>query len=976
MEHKEQEVFSEGLEVGSVSVKWTRVLPSGELLTDMVRHDGNPLEKVREILSRYSTTGKVKMVVTGQAAKGFFYLPYRSEAECIERALAYLDLRPDLLLSLGGENFSVITLKDGEIRNILPSSKCAAGTGEFIVQQLQRMGLTLEGGIQESLNGKVVNLAARCSVHCKSDATHKLNKGECSRSDIAKTLINDLGEKVYKMVEATCWQSRSILVIGGLALNKPFVEHLRALFRDSNLAVLPESPYFEAFGASLLAAKLPQEEAVFYSAIHYKAVPEAMHMPPLRGADKFLDYRVKSGQVRKVKEGASYIMGIDAGSTTTKAILFDSLTGTIDASCYLRTHGNPEAAVKNCLQELMRQVSGKRINIVQIAATGSGRGIVAVFFENCPSFNEILAHARAAAQEVPDVDTVFEIGGQDSKYISFLSGIPIDYAMNDGCSAGTGSFLEEAISAGMGISVGDISKKAEDSVKPTAFGERCAAFINTDLRNALQQGAQQEDVIAGLVYSIARNYISRLVGVRAIGDKVLFQGGVALNKSVALAIASLTQRSVVVPSYPELMGCVGSCLMTRDMLDEGSLRPRNYDLKELLQGTMEITGTFQCPACKNKCEIKKIAVRKKEYPFGGLCSRYELKKTRIRSENEGQDWIAGRNQLMFEKYGAETLRQPRGRIGIPLALTTYEFYPFYAKFINELGFDVVLSRNLKEGNRKTLGPICYPCEIAHGAVQDLIQQGVDYIFLPPVFAGAGPEHTGHSYICGNAAITPDLVRIVARIGQDKVLQPSLGFSNELTETSLRQLEKLAANLSMNKGFVRKAGQCAFAHYQSFKTEFEQFKKINVNKILAEPTVILAGRPYVICSSEANLALPRKITSRGYNVITVDMIPDFTNRVMPRDGVWYFTRQIINAIRYAKQFSNLYICLVSCFSCVPDASMYHLFRRELAGEVFCYLEIDSHTAHAGFETRIGAFLDIIELNGRKTPENRSNLKFGG
>nr|WP_092074916.1 acyl-CoA dehydratase activase [Dendrosporobacter quercicolus]NSL49818.1 hypothetical protein [Dendrosporobacter quercicolus DSM 1736]SDN20785.1 CoA-substrate-specific enzyme activase, putative [Dendrosporobacter quercicolus] len=976
MDNITKEVFSEGLEVGSVSVKWTRRMPSGKLLMDMVRHDGNPMEKFLEILSHNATKNKVKLVVTGQAAKEFFNLPYRSESECIERALKHLNLKPDLLLSLGGENFSIITLRDGQIRNIIPSSKCAAGTGEFIVQQFQRMGLTLESGIQESLNGKVVDLATRCSVHCKSDATHKLNKGECSRSDIAKSLINDLGKKVYKMVEAARWQSRSIVVIGGLALNKPFIEHLRELFKDSELKVLNESPCFEALGASLLASELSSEDAVFYSAISCKTVQEPIRMPPLRTAESLLDYRVKSGYVRTVKEGASYIMGVDAGSTTTKAILFNQLKGTIDASCYLRTHGNPETAVKHCLQDLIRQVGEKKINIVQIAVTGSGRGIVSVFFNNCPSFNEILAHARAAVQEVPDVDTVFEIGGQDSKYISFLNGIPIDYAMNDGCSAGTGSFLEESIAVGMSIAVGEISKRAEDSFKPIAFGERCAAFINTDLRSALQQGAPREDVIAGLVYSIIRNYISRLVGVRTVGHRLLFQGGVALNRSVALAIASLTQRKVVVPSYPELMGCVGSCLMAQDMLNEGSLRAKNYDLKELLKGTMEIKGTFRCSACENKCEIKKIEVRNKEYPFGGLCSKYEVKEKQKRLKNEGQDLIAVRNHLMFEKYGAETLRQPRGRIGVPLALTTYEFYPFYAKLINELGFNVVLSSISKEGNSKTLGPICYPCEIAHGGVYDLINQGVDYLFFPHVLAGESPDHHLHSYICGNAAIIPDLIRIASKIDEDKLLQPPIAFSDELKETSLNQIGKLSDKLGMNKGSVLKAGQRALAHYESFRTEFEQFKKKNLNKILAEPTVILAGRPYVICSSEANLALPRKIVSRGYNVITVDMLPNFTDKVISSDGVWYFTRQIINAIHYAKQFPHLFVCLVSCFSCIPDASMYHLFRRELAGEVFCYLEIDSHTAHAGFETRVGAFLDIVELNGRKIPQSPVNFKIGG
>ncbi|BBB93413.1 MAG TPA: acyl-CoA dehydratase activase [Methylomusa anaerophila] len=965
MENITRENFFEGLEIGSVSVKWVRRTSSGKHFMGITRHEGNPKEKVQEIFKLYSTEEKVKMVVTGQAAKEVLDLPYRSETECLEKALAHFALKPDILLSLGGEVFSIYTLKNGRIRNIIPSSKCAAGTGEFIVQQFQRMDLTLESGIQESRKGKLVDLATRCSVYCKSDATHKLNKGECSRSDIAKSLINDLAKKVYKMVELAQWESKSIVVIGGLTLNEPFIEHLGELFKDSELKVLDESPCFEAFGASLFAAGLSPQEAVYYSSIGFKEAIEPYGiLNPLREAEKLLDYRAMGRHSQEIIAGADYIMGIDAGSTTTKAILFNQSRGTVDAGCYLRTHGNPVTAVKNCLQKLIEQVDDKEINVVQIAVTGSGRGIVSVFFENCPSFNEILAHARAAVMEVPDVDTVFEIGGQDSKFISFLKGIPVDYAMNDGCSAGTGSFLEESVSVDMGISVSEISNRAESSLQPVGFGERCAAFINTDLRNALQHGVPQEDVIAGLVYSIIRNYISRIVGVRAVGDKLLFQGGVALNKSVALAIAALTQRKVVVPKYPELMGCVGSCLMAQDMINEGYLLPKTYDLKELFKGTMEVKGTFKCPACENICEIKKIKVRGKEIPFGGLCSKYEVKHRQKQFKNEGQDLTVIRNQMMFEKYGAETLLHPRGTIGIPQALSTFELYPFYAKLINELGFNVVLSKISKEGNSKTRGSICYPCEIAHGAVYDLLNQGVDYIFLPHVVDGGNPDYSLHSYICPSATVIPDLIRIAFNIDSGRLLHPVIGFSDELKETSLKQIQKLGEQLGFNKRNALKIGERAFTHYESYKREFMQFSRENLHEILAEPTVILAGRPYIFGSAEANLALPRKITSRGYNVIPVDMLPQLENKGYYHGNVWRFTQQIENAVAYVKKHPNVYICMVSCFSCVPDASMYHIFRREMAGEIFCYLEIDSQTAHAGFETRVGAFLDIVELKERQ------------
>jgi len=230
-------------------------------------------------------------------------------------------------------------------------------------------------------------------------------------------------------------------------------------------------------------------------------------LKPLNNIGSLLDYRVESNSKTKIIANASYILGIDAGSTTTKAVLFNVEDNSIRASAYLRTLGNPILSVKKCLTNLIEQIGKVSINIIQCSVTGSAREMVSVYLDNCRSFNEILAHARAATEELPNVDTVFEIGGQDSEFISFLKGVPVDYAMNEGCSAGTGSFLEESASVDMGIPMENISDIALKSSHPIAFGKRCAAFINTDLRNALQQGAEQENVVAGLVYSIADSFL-------------------------------------------------------------------------------------------------------------------------------------------------------------------------------------------------------------------------------------------------------------------------------------------------------------------------------------------------------------------------------------------------------------------------------------------------------------------------------------
>ncbi len=955
----------EGLEVGAVSVKWVRRTIDGKATHKIIRHEGKPLEKIKEILFIHETKRLSKIAITGQAAKKFLSLPYYSEVECLERALSHLNIKPDVLISLGGETFSIYPMKDGIIKNIISSSKCAAGTGEFIVQQFQRMGLTIKEGIKASSEGKFTQLATRCSVHCKTDATHKLNKGVCQSADIAKTLIFDLARKVSEMIDLAQWSKDLIVVAGGVSSNSVLIENLRQFLSNSEVLILPESPYLEAFGASLYAAEItnesdfpPYEQWFSDSKIDFDT------HEPLKNNEDLLDYRVKSIKSELV-EGGTYILGIDAGSTTTKAVLYDVQDGIICASSYLRTLGNPIAATKNCLTELIEQIGDKKIRIIQAGSTGSAREMVSVYLDNCRSFNEILTHARAAAEEVPDVDTVFEIGGQDSKFISFLKGIPVDYAMNEGCSAGTGSFLEESASVDMGIDVMKISEIAEKSANPIAFGERCAAFINTDLRNALQQGSNREDVIAGLVYSIADNYISRIVGPRHLGETILFLGGVALNRSVALAMAARSKRKIVVPAYPELMGAFGTALMLKDRLDNGDISERNFSLTSLVKGQMEMKNVFRCKVCNNNCEIQRISIRGNTYPFGGNCSKYTLLREKGDKIKEGKDVIDIRNKLMFEDWNPEPLENPLGTVGIPMVLSVFDLFPFYAKLFNELNFNIILSKPSKVGNTKTCAAICYPCELVHGAVYDLLIQDVDYIFLPHILEFENPVGARHSYTCVSTGNIPDIVSAAFTNIRSKLLSPHIGLKKNLIHTSLKEIKNMGIRLGLSKKKAKNAFKNALRYFFKFKEVYSDLGSKIIKELKEKPTVVIAGRPYILFDPDVNLSLPRKIIVRGYNVIPLDLFPQLDNNIGHAFNVWTYTQQIYNCLFHVKENPNLYVCFISCFSCGPDSIAYHLFRNELEGALFCYLEIDSHTAHAGFDTRVGAFLDIIEERQKKS-----------
>lgn len=864
---------------------------------------------------------------------------------------------------------------------MVSSNRCAAGSGEFIIQQLGRMGLDVAEGLALARKGRRVAMASRCSVHIKSDATHKLNKGECAPEDIAYTLMVDLAARIRALVDATTWPKRSIVVSGGLALNDLLVEELRRLLPESEVSTLPESPYLEAYGAALAASRRGQLER-----------PLADYLVPADGRDfeTLPPLSLFVGRVTRhepepplpPQPGMRVLLGVDAGSTTTKAALLHLESGRLVASCYLRTHGNPLRATSLCLAEIARQVGDRPVEIAQAAVTGSGRDLVSVALGGCLSFNEILAHARAARQAHPTIDTIFEIGGQDSKFVSVLGGIPVDYSMNDGCSAGTGSFLEETAASDMQFRVDAIGPLALEGRAPLAFGERCAAFINSEIRTALQAGADRMDILAGLVYAIGKNYLSRVVGTRQVGSTILLQGGVALNPAVAPAIASLCGSHVVVPRNPELVGCVGAALMARDLMAEGKVAAQAYSLGHFQSLHAEPAGSFQCEACQNRCEVRRIRIGDQTYPFGWLCSLWEMqRRPKSLRYKEGKDLVSLRSQLMFESFAPAAPAKPLGRVGLPLALLTYELYPFYARLLSELGFEVVLSRP-GQGRRNTHATFCYPAELLHAAVDDLLAQGVDWVFLPQVREFEIPPAHAHSYTC---AFTEDSASVIKRFFADKadrILTPEIGLSDHLRATTMAEVCRMAAGLGVSEEVARRALELAFDHQAAFARAYrEQGRAALAN--LEGPAVVLVGRPYAAYASSVNLSLPRKIASRGFHVVPADLLP--VDPPANERDVWQFTQVAAAAARYAREAGETYVCYLSCFSCGPDAISHHRLRHDLEGLPFCFLEIDSHTADAGIDTRVGAFLDIIEgrrhlgakvMRATSVEEPLGRLDFGG
>jgi predicted nucleotide-binding protein (sugar kinase/HSP70/actin superfamily) len=445
---------------------------------------------------------------------------------------------------------------------------------------------------------------------------------------------------------------------------------------------------------------------------------------------------------------------------------------------------------------------------------------------------------------------------------------------------------------------------------------------------------------------------------------------VALNPALACAVAARTGMKVWVPPHPELMGCVGAARMAVDLLDRGEVPALASDLESFNRVPMQVRGTFSCGSCENRCQIQRIGLNGREYPFGGLCAKWEMqRRPKALRRSEARDLVSLRHELMFQRFAPTPPERPRGRIGVPLALSTYELFPLYSRLLVELGYEVVLSRPGR-GRRQTYAPVCYPGELMHAAVDDLIDQGVDYLFLPSLREMPIPEGHEHSFLCPVVQDIAGVIRGCFESYSARILAPEIALSEQLLETTEQEIIRLAGTLGATAAQARAALSSALDHQRAFENAYRRTVQEALQS-LEGPVVILVGRPYAAFAPEVNLSIPRKFASRGFTVVPGDALP-LAPPANPRD-VWHYTQGVLAAVDYARGRKDHHVCVLSCFSCGPDAIVHHRLRRELdTGKPFCFLEIDSHTAHAGIETRIGAFLDIID-EPRLRSDHRRNRR---
>jgi predicted CoA-substrate-specific enzyme activase len=858
-----------------------------------------------------------------------------------------------------------------EILDFALNDACAAGSGTFLEQQAGRLKMTIEEFARLAASAeRGAAIAGRCSVFAKTDMIHLQQKGT-PLEEIAYGLCLALARNFMATVLKGRESVPPVLLAGGGFRNRGLVNAFRDILKlgegDLRLAEPPHT--VGALGAAVGAAGvLHGFEAAGPEDLLRLVRPRKSRPGAKAAALGKLEFREAGEPSAPSGESLRGYLGVDVGSVSTNLVLVDA-DGLVRAGVYLPTRGRPLEVLKEGYRELLRKCAGG-FEVLGIGTTGSGRHLAGALLQADVVHNEITCQLRSAVHYFPEVDTVFEIGGQDSKFISAHGGRIRDFAMNKICAAGTGSFLEEQAEI-LGIRIEDeFSRLAASSDAPADLGSRCTVFMESELTDSMGRGVPAADISAGLAHSIARNYLEKVVAGRPVGEAIVFQGGVASNPSVVRALALETGREIRVHPHNRISGAIGAALMARERVRErGKTSPDTAAVGRRLGQDYAVTS-FTCPVCSNRCQVNRIAFEDGAVFFGDTCERYTAGQglepagaaagRRPPGPETKPDLFQERAELM-ESYIRNPDR-PSLRIGLPRASLFCEYLPFWAVFFNRLGAEVVVSpvsdpELLERGLRKLPVETCLPIKIAFGHIEWFKGKAVDRVFFPAVVDLRKDARDPASF-CPYTESYPFMAKAATQTG---ILSPSV-FLNGTRKDFLRSVAPVREALGAGAEAMRKAYEAAVEAQREFQERLRARGREVIARSRDGGSAVWAviGRPYTLHDPFLNLNLGRHLSKLGVTALPVDFLPlDGTEDLgWPGAPHWRYTRQAVQAALWTAGQEGIEPVVLTNFGCGLDAFNLRHVEKIVAGKPHLLLEFDEHRAEAGLITRIEAFLDEV------------------
>ncbi|MFH1437667.1 MAG: acyl-CoA dehydratase activase [Pseudomonadota bacterium] len=865
------------------------------------------------------------------------------------------------------------------------NTSCAAGTGSFLDQQALRLNLAGSEELSEIAfdnTGQILKIASRCAVFAKTDLIHAQQEGY-TLPEISDGLCHGLAKNIVDTLLIGEKPNPPLFFAGGVSRNKAVARHIGSLTGLDIIA--PEmSHLYGAIGAALnladeaeadmetrelagpsdLIDRTPREKKYYHDPLELRL----SEYPDFSGSERY-ELRTKSGgswnpvevdiyEKMGARKSIAVYLGIDIGSISTKAVLLDR-KGAVIAGFYTRTAGRPVTAVQAIFKALSDLQRKKRVMLKIVAAgtTGSGRKFVGKIIGADLVIDEITAHARAAYELNPDVDTIIEIGGQDSKFTNLKSGMVTFCIMNNVCAAGTGSFIEEQARK-LGCPLSDYSRRTEGRRSPIA-SDRCTVFMERDMNHCLSEGFAVDEVLASVLHSVRENYLTKVAVEKNIGKTIFFQGATAKNRALVAAFEQRLGKPILVSRYCHLTGAIGTALALREG-GIGKTRFRGIDLhKKHIPTSSEV-----CGLCTNHCKITLAHMGSVTVAYGFLCGRdYDTKKF-VSNNTSGFDLLKARKKAF--SFGRTKISAEGPTVGIPAALHMLEDMGLWKKFFDLLSIKTVTSERLtdavKKGKNLAGAEFCAPVTAAHGHARSLADRA-DYVFFPFYFE---QEEEGKSsdirrQYCYYTQFVPSLVSAFDGKRGKKFLTPLVRYLYGSLHTKVQLHGMIDAITGGGARFleVSDAWDKAVEHHKSCTDKLRGLMRDELKKS-PDVGVVLLGRPYTVLSPAMNNAIPGIFASMGIKTFYQDMLtygPGDVKEIEPllEELHWLYASRTLEAAYVTGKHDNLFPVLVTSFKCAPDSFIIDYFKKILdsLGKPYLILQLDEHDSSVGYETRIEA-----------------------
>ena len=984
--------YRAGIDIGSTTVKLV-VLDENEqiLFGEYRRHHAHTQQTLAKLLKEAQLKlGEcaLQMKITGSGSINLgkaMSIGFVQEVVAVATALQKVAPQTDVAIELGGEDAKIIYFKGGLEERM--NGVCAGGTGSFIDQMAALLQTDAKGLNEEAANYKqIYPIAARCGVFAKTDIQPLINEG-ATKADLAASIFQAVVNQTISGLACGKPIRGTVAFLGGPLhflpeLKKAFV---RTLKLTPETTVDPENSHlFAAMGAALESGKAQSVRMDDLIARLEHGVKVSFEMPRLPALfDSEADYiafcdRHKKAVVPKGKlavyEGDCFL-GIDAGSTTTKMALIGD-RGQLLWSFYANNQGSPIKTAVGAIADLRKQLPANA-KIVRSSSTGYGEALLKSAFSLDEGEVETVAHCTAASFFDPEVDCVLDIGGQDMKCIKLKNGCVDTVLLNEACSSGCGSFIENFANS-LNYTAEDFANKALFAEHPVDLGTRCTVFMNSNVKQAQKEGASVSDISAGLAYSVIKNALYKVIKLTdpsELGRHIVVQGGTFYNKAILRAFERIAGVEATCPDISGIMGAFGAALIAKNRY-HGQVSTM-LPLEEIANLTYA-TKTTHCSGCSNNCMLTVNRFPNgKRHITGNRCEKGIGGETGIQ---KGENLVEYKRKRLFDPYDPlPEDRAPKGVIGIPRVLNMYENYPFWATFFRELGFRVVLSpfsdRRIYELGMESIPSEseCYPAKLAHGHVQWLVDQGIKTIFHPCVFyeypeTKAPENHYNCPIVVSYAENLKNNVEAVAE-GNVHYIRPFIAFTDENTATD-RLVRLCSEQWGIEETETRTAVKLAWAEQRRAKADIRQKGTQVLAQMEAEDAsgIVLAGRPYHI-DPEINHGIPELIASYGLYVFTEDSLPLLEDPVHPLRVLdqWVYHSRLYNAAETVCYYENLELVQLNSFGCGLDAVTTDQVSEilEKSNKLYTVLKIDEVNNLGAVRIRIRSL--IAAMNMRREQE---------